>query len=148
MKLFSKLFRHHTIVPTTLLMYFFFLHAGLIPCCPCDSGDSHSDMDNQSCKHCADMHERNINIPALTLASSFNQNHDCGCDEITVPNYHHEERESSYRSIKLYRYHFYPSPSGDTIYNASGMLSDVQHILPPLMGSSTIQSIRTVVILS
>lgn len=149
MKLSSKWFRNTTAL-TALLMYFLLLHAGLMPCCPCGSGNFHVsylDIDSQGCEQSEDTHMHNMNVPVISLASSSNHNHDCGCNEITVSNFILEDHESSYQSMKPVRYHFSPEPTSDTIPNASGKLSHVQHFLPPLMGSSATQSIRTVVIL-
>ena len=149
MKLSSKWYRH-TIALTALLVYFHLLYAGLMPCCSFGLVDSHvsyGDVDGQGCKHCADKHERNMNVPAMTLASPSNHNHDCGCEEIKVSNYILEEHKSSYRSMKSVRFRFFLAASVNVIPNTTGMLSHVQHFLSPLIGSSATQSIRTVVIL-
>ncbi len=149
MKLFRILYRSHTIVLTTVLMYFLFFHAGLMTCCLCGSGDSHvsnGDRDHQNYKYCADMQDRNKNFTAMALTSSSNHGHNCGCEEIKVLNYLVEENEISYRSIKPDKYHLSFAHFGDSIPNASVLLASIQHFLPSLIGSSTIQSIRTVVI--
>ncbi len=151
MKLSRKWYRH-TIALTSLLMCFVLLHAGLMPCCPCGFGGSHVShgcMDGQVCEHSEDTHMHNMNVPVMSLASFYNNNHDCDCNEITVSNYYLEKHESYYRNMRPVRYHFSPASSGDTISNTTGMLSRVQHFLPPLiMESSTTQTIRTVVILT
>ena len=152
MKLISKLFHHQTIVLATLIMYFLFSHACFIPCCPCASGNSQvlsGDQEHHHNKHFTGTHKQNMNVSVTTLLPSSGNNHDCGCEVITVSNYLVEENLDSYRNIKPVRYHFSFVGSGDTIPNTTGMLSHVQHFLSPLiMESSATQTIRTVVILT
>ncbi len=150
MKLFRKLYRSNTIVLTTVLMYFLFFHAVLMTCCPCASGNSQvlsGDLGHHHNKHFTGTHKQNMNVSVMTLLSFSSNNHDCGCKEITVSNYLVEENWSSYRSIKPDKYHFSFAHFSDSIPNASVLFASIQHFLPSLIGSSTIQSIRTVVIL-
>ena len=149
MKLSSKWYRHK-IPLTALLMYFLLLHAGLMLCCPCGSGDSHvsyGHIDGQCCEHCSDTHERSMNFSAMAMESSLNHGHNCGCKEITVSNYLVKEDWISYRSIKPVRNNFSFTHFGDTIPYEFEISSRIQHFLSPLIGSSSIQSIRTVVLL-
>ncbi len=151
MKLFRKLYRSHTIVLITVLMYFLLFHAGLTTCCPCGFGDSqvsNGDKDPQNCTYCADTQKLNMNFPAMALMSSTNHSHDCSCNEITFSNYILEDYKSSFQSMKPVRYHFSPASSGDTILKTTGILSCIQHLLPPLiMERNATLTIRTVVLL-
>ena len=150
MKLIRKLFHHQTTVLAALIMYFLFLHAAFIPCCPCASGRSHvysCDPEHNHNEHLTGTHKQKMNVSVRTLFSSSSNNHNCGCDEIMVSNYLIGENESSYRSIKPDKYHLSFAHFGNTIQNTFGLSSSIQHFLSPQNGSNTIQSIRTVVIL-
>ncbi len=150
MKFISKLFRHHTTALTTLLLFFLFFHAGMIPCCPCGSADSHissCDIGHHHSEHITGNQARNMDVTCLTLLSSSSHKRVCGCEKIMVSNYLIEENANSYRSIKPDKYHFSIAYTGDTTPNAFGKPSSNQHLPPPQNGSNTIQSIRTVVIL-
>ena len=150
MKLISKLFRHQTTVLATLIIYFLFLHAGFIPCCPCTSGSSHvlsGVPGHHHNEHLTGTHNQNMNVSVMTLISSTSHNHVCDCEKITVSNYLVEESESSYKNIKPVRYHFSFANFGETIPFSFCLSSRIPHFHSPRFVNSTIQSIRTVVIL-
>ncbi len=150
MKLIGKLFRHKTTVLAALIMYFLFLHAAFIPCCPCSSGRSHvysCDPEHNHNEHLTGTHKQKMNVSAMPLLSISIHNHVCGCEKIMVSNYLVEENESSYKNIKPVRYHFSFAHFGETIPFSSGLSSHIQHSYSPRFGTSTIQSIRTVVLL-
>lgn len=151
MRLISKLFCHQTTVLATLIIYFIFLNAGFIPCCPCTSGSSHvlsCDPEHNHNKHSSGTHKKNMDVSSMALASSSNHSHNCGCEGITVSNYLVEETDISYRSIKPDKYNLSFAHFVETVPFSFCFSSRIPHFHSHRFVNSTIQSIRTIVLLT